>query len=244
MQEELTPVTTGSLVLTLCLGILLIVLPRRYALAPMLIAGCYMTLGQVLIVGGLHFYLIRILILFGLIRLVVRKEILSVKLNGIDKLLIAWVVVQSFLYVLFDGSNVSLIERLGAAYNALGIYFLIRAVVWNLEDVVHDREDVRHYYYPSCGSVCGGICDREEPIFDFWRYSQFSKVRNGQFVVRGRFCIPSLQGHLEPRLYLFLWDCGYTVRAIGFLQQVPSWPRRSLSWLHHQVDLFSLILRA
>jgi hypothetical protein len=96
MEQEVSTISAGSLVLILFMGFLLLILPRRYAIIPLLVSGCYMTLGQALVIGGLHFYLIRILILFGMIRIFVKKEIFSVKLNSIDKALISWLMVSSF----------------------------------------------------------------------------------------------------------------------------------------------------
>src|SRR4051812_42186315 len=111
-------------------------LPRRYAFVPIVIAGCYMTLGQALLVGGLHFYVLRVLILFGVARTIFRRELSSIALNGIDGVLDAGVLVSTFLFVLFDGTNVTLVGKLGSAYDALGTYMLVRATVRNIDDVV------------------------------------------------------------------------------------------------------------
>jgi hypothetical protein len=46
MLEDVGSITASSLVVTLCLGLLLLTLPRRYALAPILIGASYLTLGQ------------------------------------------------------------------------------------------------------------------------------------------------------------------------------------------------------
>jgi hypothetical protein len=208
MQEELSTITAGSLIITLCLGFLLVGLPRRYALAPMLIAGCYLTLGQVLIVGGLHFYLLRILILFGLVRLVLRKEILSVNLSVIDKLLLAWVVVHSFLYLLFDGTNVNLTERLGAAYNALGIYFLIRALVWDLDDVLHAIKMLGIIIIPLAGLFMVEYMTEKNPFFIFGGVSEFTIIRGDKLRCQGPFRHPILAGTFGATaipLFVGLW---------------------------------------
>src|SRR3990172_2748751 len=105
MEQEVGTITAGSLSFALCLGVLLLMLPRRYALLPLMISGCYMTLGQVLLIGPFHFTIFRILIFFGLIRIIVRKEIFSIKLNSIDKVLITLVLVSSFLSILLRGTS-------------------------------------------------------------------------------------------------------------------------------------------
>jgi hypothetical protein len=110
------------------------VLPRRYAFVPVVIAGCYMPLGQALVIGGLHFYLLRVLIVFGLARSLFRKELSGIRPNAIDGVLTANVLVTTFLFVIFDGTNASLVGRLGAAYDAFGAYILIRASVRSVDD--------------------------------------------------------------------------------------------------------------
>ncbi len=137
MNEEISTITPESLVFALCLGFLLLFLPRRYALVPLFISGCYMTLGQVLMVGPLHFTILRILIFFGWVRIFLRREITGIKLNTIDWILIVWVVTSSLLYmILRGGSSESIIARLGTSYNTIGIYFLIRALVYDFDDIV------------------------------------------------------------------------------------------------------------
>ncbi len=111
-------------------------LPRRYAFVPVVIAGCYMTLGQALLIGGLHFYLLRVLIVFGLTRIVLRRELSGITVHGTDGVLVAGLVVSTFLYVAFDGKNASLIGRLGAAYDALGVYVLVRSSVRSIDDAL------------------------------------------------------------------------------------------------------------
>lgn len=136
MFEEAGNISSGSLVITICLGILAVVLPRRFALVPIFIGGSYLTLGQSLILGGAHFHLIRILIAFGLVRILVRGEIFSIQIHVIDKILVAWLMTRTFLYVFGSSDTEHLFERLGYFYNTVGIYFLVRAVVQGVDDIV------------------------------------------------------------------------------------------------------------
>lgn len=208
MQEELSTVTAGSLIFVLCLGFLLIGLPRRYALAPLMIAGCYLTLGQVLIVGGLHFYLLRILILFGLVRLVVRREIFEVKLNVIDKLMLALVLVQTFLYVLLADTHVNLVERLGGAYNAIGIYFLIRALVRDFEDVVRTVKMLGIIIIPLAGIFAMEYLTGKNPFYFLGGVPEFSMIRDGKLRCQGPFRHPILAGTFGATalpLFVGLW---------------------------------------
>ncbi len=136
MEQDVSTITAGGLVFTLFMGIFLLVLPKRYALVPLFISGCYMTLGQILLIGPLHFPILRLLLIFGWIRIIFRMEIFSIKLNSIDKVLIAWIIISSLLNLILNKwSSAAIIYRLGFLYNTLGIYFLIRAIIGNLDDI-------------------------------------------------------------------------------------------------------------
>ena len=69
----------------------LAVVPRRWAPLPLLIGACYITSGQVIELGPLHFTVIRILIGAGLVRMIIRGERLAGRMNGLDRLMLVWV---------------------------------------------------------------------------------------------------------------------------------------------------------
>lgn len=208
MEQEVSTISGGSLVLILCLGFLLLVLPRRYALVPMLIGGCYMTLGQALIIGGLHFYLIRILIFFGLIRLFLKKEVFTIKFNVIDKFLIAWLIVSSFLFVLFSGTSVNLTERLGGIYNTLGIYLLIRASIRDFDDIVHTVKMLGIIIIPLALLFAIEYSTGKNPFFVFGGVPEYTAIREGRLRCQGPFRHPILAGTFGATalpLFIGLW---------------------------------------
>jgi hypothetical protein len=207
-MEEVSSLTPGSLIFTLCLGFLMLLLPRRYALVPMLISGCYMTLGQALIIGGLHFYLIRIIILFGLIRIFFRREIFSIKLTSIDKVLIAWLMASSFLYVLFGGSNVEITERLGRTYNTLGIYFCVRALVRSMDDIVLIVRMLGIILIPLAFLFAVEHATGKDPFSMWGGVPLLSEVRNGRIRCQGPFRNSILAGTFGATtlpLFVGLW---------------------------------------
>ena len=207
-MQELSTITTGSLFFTLFLGFLLLVLPRRYALVPMLISGCYMTLGQVLIIGGLHFYLIRIIILFGWIRILIRKEIFSIKLASIDKVLVAWLMASCFLYILFGETNVETTERLGRVYNTIGIYFFVRAMIRDMDDIVFTVKMFGIIVIPLAVFFVVEYMTGKNPFSTFGGAPLLSEIRNGRVRCQGPFRNSILAGTFGATafpLFVGLW---------------------------------------
>src|SRR5262249_28869264 len=121
-------------------GLLILFLPRKYAVVPFLIASILIPMDQVLVIGGLHFPVLRVLILFGMIRMVLLKvqgkEIFSGGLNKIDKALILLSVTSAVAGVLLFQNAQALIFQLGSLYNAFGAYFLLRCLIDDYEAVI------------------------------------------------------------------------------------------------------------
>ena len=117
------------------MGILLILLPRRLALLPIIITVCYMTIGQQVVIAGLHFSIMRMVILFGWVRLIVRGELTRFRFNEIDKLLFVWQASRVALNTLQYDTTAAFIGISGCAYDAVGVYYLLRFLIRDLDEV-------------------------------------------------------------------------------------------------------------
>jgi len=124
-----------ALLFTVASGLLMLTLPRKWAAAPLLVVAVLMPLGQYVDVGGLHFYMTRILIVFGCVRLVVQRNSGPRRFNAIDKLMVLWVTTDVVARILLLQTSDAMINRLGYAYNVLGVYFLMRYFVLDIEDL-------------------------------------------------------------------------------------------------------------
>lgn len=114
----------------------LCVLPRRWAPFPLVVGCCYMTLGQGIEIGPFTFTVVRILILFGVLRVWVRGERISGGLSGLDRLMIAWGVWYCLAALFHTPPLGTLITHLGIAYTTMGFYFLLRIFCRDLEDLI------------------------------------------------------------------------------------------------------------
>ncbi|MEI6166055.1 MAG: hypothetical protein WCS52_02570 [bacterium] len=124
-----------AVIFTLLTGYYLLKLPRTWAPLPLLIGASYMTLGQSISIGPFHFYVIRILITLGSIRVIFREERLIGGWQNLDRMMILWcgcAVLSSFFH---ENFSAALINRLGFAYDALGLYFLLRIFIRDSENV-------------------------------------------------------------------------------------------------------------
>lgn len=129
-----------ALVLVLVAGILLLLLPRTKAIIPLLLAGLVIPNDQIVVLGSVHFPMLRILLLFGFARIAWRKfskreQIFSGGLNGLDKTVILLNVLTAVNGTLLYQESAALIYQVGQLYTIIGGYLVLRFLIRDEEDV-------------------------------------------------------------------------------------------------------------
>jgi hypothetical protein len=129
------------LVLIVIAGVLICIWPRKKATAVFLAASLLIPMDQVLLIGPAHFPMLRVLVLFGIVRMLREKASLKLRVlsGGLNKIDIAVVLLAVFIalngILLFQASG-EVINQLGNIYTDFGVYFLLRSLIRNEEDVV------------------------------------------------------------------------------------------------------------
>jgi len=129
-------------VILILAGLLIWFLPQRKAIAPFLLASLLLTYDQVLVVAGLHFPLLRILIVFGMIRIFFIKgrgkwSVFSGEFNKVDRFLILLFVTTAVAGVLLFQDTRAFVYQVGEVYTGLGTYFLLRCLFRHRKDAVY-----------------------------------------------------------------------------------------------------------
>lgn len=114
---------------------ILMLVSRRWAPLPLLVGACYVPAYLSIDLGPLHFTAIRVLVAFGVVRLMIRQEWPTGGINSIDRAMIVWalwLLVSGFFHKDPTGT---FIFRLGLVYDACGVYVLIRSFCRNMDDI-------------------------------------------------------------------------------------------------------------
>ncbi len=81
-----------ALFFTLATAALMLGLPRKWAVLPLLMGAAYITFGQRLEIGSLSFPVIRVVIAAGFLRVILRGERPADGPNLVDRLMTVWAV--------------------------------------------------------------------------------------------------------------------------------------------------------
>lgn len=217
LQTALHPIIA---VIILIAGIWLLVTQRKNVLVIFLFIGIFIPSDQRILVAGLNFTILRIIILFGLLRLVIRSEFRLTRLNTIDKTIILWGIYSIISYTLLRMDFDAFINRIGSiAINALGVYFLFRYYLKDLTDI--DRVikilviiSVILAFFMLIEQVTG------RNMFSVFGLPEYTPLRSDRLRSQGPFMSPITAGifgaTLMP-LFVSLWWADKTTKKLAII---------------------------
>jgi len=104
-------------------------------LLPLVLLACFIPAGQRIVIFTLDFTLLRILVLFGWLRLLARREELEFSWKPIDKFFLGWSICSAVTYVMLRGDFAAVIYKMGGLFDAVGAYFLLRILIRGWDDL-------------------------------------------------------------------------------------------------------------
>jgi len=135
-----TVVNPVVMLLVLVVGVLIVLWPRAKTIAPVLAISILIPIDQILVVGGLHFPMLRLLALFGILRIIwerisARTRIFSGGMNKIDVAVIGLALSTAVAGVALFREMGAFVFQLGKLCTVFGIYFLLRFLIRDKDDV-------------------------------------------------------------------------------------------------------------
>lgn len=223
MEIGLVTWLTGGLA-----GLLIVFLPRKWVLAPLLTVALIVPPAEQVVVAGLHFPLTRVLILFGWVRVLFKPQSISIRLNSVDKCVIAWIAAAILTYTLLWQSGAAFANRCGLfLIDTLGMYALVRTSVRDSSDIKRIMSILAVISVPIAGAMLIERSTGHNPFSVFGAVPQITELRGDRLRCQGPFMHPVMAGSFGAALFplvLGLWWAAVrrSERAIGALGVVAS----------------------
>ncbi len=218
MEGDSSSLSPLGLLFLLVMVVLTWRLPRRQAVIPLLITTCYMPLGQMLVIAGLHFPFLRIILLVGWARVLSRKENAGFVWSKLDKLFMWWAIVTLVFGTLSGPKDPSIerfINRAGTVYTAMGIYYLFRMWIREFDDVVQLGKFLAYMIVPLAVSMLIEKVTTRNIFSAFGGVPEVTLEREGKLRCQGAFLHPILAGTYGATLFpifVGLWQLGRQYR--------------------------------
>ena len=124
----------GIILISIAAGLVLFGRPVTAALGVMF-AVCYITQAQAIDVAGFNFTAIRIVLLVGIVRVLMKRELREMPPSPVDKWLIGYTMTTLLIAAVAQGSEV-IPFYIGLNYNVLLAYFVFRALLKSRSDLL------------------------------------------------------------------------------------------------------------
>jgi hypothetical protein len=190
----MTPLTGLGAVIVLVTIAMILLLHRPWAPLPLLFGTFYMTLSQGIEVGPFNVFAIRVLLVTGIVRVVLRQETISGGLNGIDRLMIGWAVWATVCVVFRDQPLTALKRNLGIIFNACGSYFLLRTFCKSHADAVRVCTITVLLLVPVAIEMYSEHLSAHNAFSVLGSVPEYSQVREGRLRAQGPFAHAILAG--------------------------------------------------
>ncbi len=134
-SSQQATITLGTLIIVLLLSGSILIIPRKYLLLPFALAACWAPADQRIMIQTLDFHVLQILVLVGAARLWIYGEVIPIRWNRFDRLVLAWAVAGTIVYVLQWMSVGAIIFKSGRLLEWLGLYWIFRQTVNSWDDL-------------------------------------------------------------------------------------------------------------
>ena len=166
---------------------------RRVAVAGFFLLLFFVSTSQRVVIGGMDFSFVRILVIAGAVRVLMRGELSGFRFRLQDGLILAFVLTTAIATIVRTGGE-GAINRLGFSLDVLGLYFLFRCLVRSQDDLVWV---LRILVLPMILVAFFFIVERatgRNAFYIFGGVSEITDIRNGKLRCQGAFAHPIIAG--------------------------------------------------
>ena len=206
---------SGVMVLMIVAIILVFLLPRRFVLAPLMFGVFLLPFGQTFVLGGVHVFVFRLVLLAGLIRAIASRPsespLFAGGCNTVDKLFIAGTLWGAVAFILRFREMGAVTNQIGMLWDVLGGYLAMRFLIRDDDDVQRAIKILT-----SVAAILA-VTVLYEKIYDVNLYERIAghpiipEIRNGSIRAQGPFHHAILAGCFGATLlplFFWLWKSG------------------------------------
>jgi len=203
-------------------GLLILMLPRKHAIVPFLIAAMVVPLHVTVVIATLHFDSVRLLVLVGLIRVLARGERFPGRLTVFDRAVFYSAICNAVMYCLLWREVGAIVNRFGFLLTVLGAYLLLRCLVRDKADVIRMIKAFA-FVFVLIAPFMWREAVTDHNAFSLLGSPELSEIRNGRIRAEGPFAhaiIAGTVGAVWLPLFVGLWwyqRSGRWIAAAGAL---------------------------
>lgn len=176
------------------LGLATLVLPRRYAVIPLLVMACAIPTAQRIVVLDLDWTYLRLLVLAGWIRMFARGDLKKLVWIPLDSCVVALAVVTLLVVTVRTGSATYFVRFTGVAFDEVGMYVLFRAWIRSWADIQLLVRSLIVISVPVALAFFNESITSRNVFSIFGGVPEITGIRDGRLRCQGAYSHPILAG--------------------------------------------------
>jgi hypothetical protein len=191
---------------------------KEKIIIPVILVACFITTQQRIAIFTIDFPMLRIILILGILRIIIQKEITSMTFNVIDKLMIYYLITTIITHTLLWGDVSSFVYICGQSVDIGGAYFFIRMIINDFEDYDTIIKTLVFMSIPISLFMLYEHYTGGRNLFSvFGGVAEWDTIRQGKLRAQGAFSHPIMTGtfgaSLLPLMYV-LWVRNYKFLAL------------------------------
>jgi hypothetical protein len=170
--------------------LLALILPKKWLFVPIMASVCYMTVGQMLNVGGVNVFAYRLVLIFACIRAALRGELRLSFQNKVDR----YVIIFCACAIVTGIAAGHLKSSIGSAGNILGFYLIFRSIASSIADTRRIFLQSAIIVVPLAMMMIMERISGNNPFANLGGVPQESQIRQEKNRAQGPFRHPILAG--------------------------------------------------
>ncbi len=200
-----------ALSITICMCLLVLFVPRKCAVFPLLILAFLITAQQRIVISGLDFTMMRLLLLFGFVRIVLRNEAHCISLNRIDTSFMFLIFLMMVIPILRERTSEAFVRQAGRSIDGFGLYFFYRVLIRDDDDVRNSLRFLMSFAFLISIFALFEYSTGRNVFSIFGGVPEITTIRDGEMRVQGAFPHPLMLGvfgaTLVPLSFGLLFEC-------------------------------------
>lgn len=206
MNFNQTVLNPFAIIFTIIMCILIFTLKRKYIVIPVILISFFITQQQRIVLLTLDFPMLRIILICGFLRVIIRREYAQFALNKIDKIIILWSILRSIAHTILWMSPGAFIYIAGETVEILGTYFLVRLVLRDFNDYDAIVKTLIICSIPIAFFMMYEQLSGGRNLFSiFGGVPEYNLIREGRLRAQGAFSHPILAGTFGATLLPLSW---------------------------------------
>ncbi len=109
---------------------------KKFLIVPFVVIAVFINPAQRLVIGPFDFTMMRLLLISGALRVVLRSDVHRIEWRNVDYAIVSFILFSAIAYIILWPNMASVVYQLGVIFDALLLFFVLRVYLRSLDQII------------------------------------------------------------------------------------------------------------